>query len=239
VRLRHAAFVLPNLFTLASLLCGFLAVAASARGTPDDLYHAGLAILFGTIFDAFDGRVARLTRTQSLFGMQLDSLADLVTFGVAPAALAYAWALAPLGWVGAAVAFVWVAAGAIRLARFNVLALRAEGAPGTHIVGLPIPCAAALVVALSLFAFEGAPAAPLAVIMVTLSLLMVSAIPFPSFKTGVARRRTLFAVILVTVSGAAIWVRLSGWAVFLFLATLYVALGLVDALAPTRRARLS
>src|SRR5512135_1028120 len=98
---RRIAFVLPNAFTLGSLFCGFYSLTRSfGRGTPQELYAAALAILFAVFFDAFDGRVARLTGTQSAVGLELDSLADVVSFGIAPAALVYKWQLERLGLVG-------------------------------------------------------------------------------------------------------------------------------------------
>src|SRR2546422_10760021 len=95
--LRKLMFVLPNLFTVSSIFCGVYSITLSAgEPTGDNFYRAAVAIFFGSFFDAFDGRVARLTRTQSDFGVELDSLADVITFGVAPAILVYKWALA--GW---------------------------------------------------------------------------------------------------------------------------------------------
>src|SRR5271154_2210062 len=127
MRLRKALFVLPNLFTVSSIFCGFYALALCAGDPPGRYYQAGLAILFAIFFDAFDGRVARLTKTQSEFGMQLDSLADVVSFGAAPALLLYKWTLQPLGFWGLFLAFLFTACGALRLARFNLLANRHAG----------------------------------------------------------------------------------------------------------------
>src|SRR5712692_10371576 len=118
--LRKTFFILPNLFTLASLFCGFFAIASVATGgrtSIAQLYQAALAICFGFFFDLADGRVARLTKTQSSLGLQLDSLADLVTFGVAPALMMYRWGLDRLSariphvghYVGAVIAFLFVA----------------------------------------------------------------------------------------------------------------------------------
>jgi CDP-diacylglycerol--serine O-phosphatidyltransferase len=121
--LRKLMFVLPNLFTVSSIFCGVYSITVSAGETGGDgFYRAAIAIFFGNFFDAFDGRVARLTRTQSEFGVELDSLADVVTFGVAPAILVYKWALASLGTLGIVICAAYAACGAIRLARFNVLA---------------------------------------------------------------------------------------------------------------------
>src|SRR5258708_25141661 len=121
MKLRKLMFVLPNLFTLSSIFCGFYAITLCAgEASPSQLYQAALAIFFAMFFDGFDGRVARLTKTQSDFGIELDSLADVISFGAAPALLVYKWALLPLGFVGVFLAFVFVACGALRLARFNL-----------------------------------------------------------------------------------------------------------------------
>src|SRR3954471_2423525 len=125
MKLRKLMFVLPNLFTVSSIFCGFYALTLCAgAATPAQLYQAALAIFFAMFFDGIDGRVARLTRTQSDFGVELDSLADVMSFGMAPALLVYKWALAPLGFAGIFLAFAFATCGALRLARFNVMAHR-------------------------------------------------------------------------------------------------------------------
>jgi CDP-diacylglycerol---serine O-phosphatidyltransferase len=235
---RRIAAALPNLFTLAALFCGFYAIARSfGASTTEDLYAAALAILFGAFFDAFDGRVARLTRTESALGLELDSLSDVVTFGVAPASLLYNWGLAELGLAGLLICFAWIAAGALRLARFNVLAQREEGKPGPFIVGLPIPAAATFVVSLVVLAHHAGDglAAPawgsLAVITLVLSLLMVSRFRFRSFKAIQWRsRRTFGAVVLLVLSSIAVWIRLQGAYVFVGLIPLYIGLGVAETL---------
>ncbi|HEX9602767.1 MAG TPA: CDP-alcohol phosphatidyltransferase family protein, partial [Myxococcales bacterium] len=114
--LRKLMFVLPNLFTVSSIFCGVYSIMLSAgEATADNFYRASVAIFFGNFFDAFDGRVARMTKTQSEFGVELDSLADVITFGVAPAILVYKWALYELGFLGIAIAGIYAACGAIRL----------------------------------------------------------------------------------------------------------------------------
>src|SRR5262245_33500237 len=164
MKLRKLLFVLPNLFTVSSIFCGFYALTlCTGDASPAQLYQAALAIFFGIFFDGFDGRVARLTKTQSQFGMELDSLADVVTFGAAPALVVYRWALQPLGIVGIFIGFMFAACGALRLARFNVLALKEEaakkaapeasGTPKSHaagrfFVGLPIPLGAGVVISI-------------------------------------------------------------------------------------------
>src|SRR4051794_32552542 len=146
--LRKLMFVLPNLFTVSSIFCGVYSITLSAgEPTGDNFYRAAVAIFFGNFFDAFDGRVARLTRTQSEFGVELDSLADVITFGVAPAILVYKWALAGMGFGGMVICAIYAACGAIRLARFNVLA-HAESGTQRYFVGLPIPLAAGMLVSL-------------------------------------------------------------------------------------------
>ena len=116
---RKWLFVLPNLFTVSSIFCGIyaitLATGAQGENASLDFYRAAVAILFGMFFDGCDGRVARLTRTESDFGVQLDSLADVITFGAAPALLLYKWALWPLGFTGVFIAGVYASCGALRL----------------------------------------------------------------------------------------------------------------------------
>src|SRR3954466_16026415 len=129
--LKKTLFLLPNLITLSSIFCGFdsIRVAATANASEDDYYRAALLIVFAMFFDTLDGRVARMTKTQSAFGLQIDSLADVVSFGVAPSMLLYQWALHRLGTLGLVVAFVFTAMGAVRLARFNVLSTGDDGKP--------------------------------------------------------------------------------------------------------------
>lgn len=236
--MRRAAFVLPNLFTLSSLFCGFFSIAQSfGAGSTDELHAAAIAILYGAFFDAFDGRVARLTRTQTALGLELDSLCDVVTFGVAPASLVYNWGLERLGLVGMLISFVWIAAGALRLARFNVLAQRAEAKPGKYIVGLPIPMAAMVIVALVVLANQVGGEryilgqGSLALVVLGLSFLMVSRIRFRSFKDVKWRsRKTLGLILLLGVSSTAVWVGLRGAHVFLFLLAIYISLGIAETL---------
>ncbi len=200
--LRKAMFILPNLFTVSSIFCGFYgAVTAAAATGPSDLYRACIAILFAMVFDSVDGRVARLTRTQSDFGVQMDSLADVISFGAAPALVAWHWGLADFGTVGLLACFVYTACGAIRLARFNVMAADASG-PSSYFLGLPIPAAAGLLVATIIASLQagrsldGSQAwAP--VLMLGLGLLMVSNIRFPTFKATKMTKRAFAALMLV------------------------------------------
>lgn len=130
LNLRKSLFILPNLFTLASVFCGYYAITLAVENASNEaFYRAALLLVFAMLFDTIDGRVARLTRTQSAFGVQLDSLADVMSFGLAPAVLVYQWSLREFGIVGILLAFFYLACGTIRLARFNVLATEESGAP--------------------------------------------------------------------------------------------------------------
>lgn len=182
LRARQALFVLPNGITLAGMACGFWAVVSLAEGAPPET--AAWAIFAAMSFDLFDGRVARLTRTQSEFGTQLDSLADLVSFGLAPALLMFRIMEPQMGPVAFAVAMAYAAAAALRLARFNVLA---RAGPSKDFLGLPSPVAAATVVATTLGWESLTPLHSMAgpwVSLGALSLaaLMVSSIRYRSFK---------------------------------------------------------
>ena len=239
INLRKSLFILPNLFTLSSIFCGFYAVLLCAgSASDDDHYRASLLIIFAMFFDTIDGRVARLTRTQSAFGLQIDSLADVVSFGVAPAVLVYRWALQPLGLLAVVACFAFVACGAIRLARFNVLAMNASGVPkkpDKYILGLPIPGAAGILV--SLVAANHAVAGglssspvPILVVVFALSFFMVSTIRFRSLKDLRMSWRTLLLVGFALGSSIVLALKLHiafalGW-----LLVSYVAIGLVESI---------
>ncbi|MEW6586929.1 MAG: CDP-diacylglycerol--serine O-phosphatidyltransferase, partial [Nitrospirota bacterium] len=146
--MRKGIYILPNTLTLCGMFLGFYSILASIKG----LYlHASWAILLAGIFDGLDGWVARLTHSTTRFGIELDSLSDLVAFGVAPAVLLYKWALMPFGRVGWAAAFFFVACGALRLARYNVQMGSTESKAFT---GMPIPGAAGLLATLVIFYTE-------------------------------------------------------------------------------------
>jgi CDP-diacylglycerol--serine O-phosphatidyltransferase len=237
INLRKSLFVLPNLFTLSSIFCGFYAIVLCANvPTQDDLYRASLLIIFSMFFDMIDGRVARMTRTQSAFGIEIDSLADVISFGVAPAMLVYTWSLSELGTLGVVGAFAYLACGAIRLARFNVLATDTSGRPkkpSKYILGLPIPGAAGILVSLvaANHAVGGELAAariPVLVIMFALSFFMVSTIKFRSFKDLRFSLRTALLVLLAVGSGVVLAVKLHVAFALGWMLTSYVAIGLVE-----------
>ena len=233
VDLRKAMFVLPNLFTVSSIFCGFYAITLCLDSPlPVHLYRAALAIFFGMFFDMADGRVARLTRTQSEFGVQLDSLADVLSFGCAPAVLLYRWALHELGIAGIFVAFLYVACGALRLARFNVLAARGGGAT-KDFVGLPIPLAAGAVVAMVMTAYPfekpiAGGAAGVTAVTLTLALLMVSSVRYRAFKTVRPTKKTISLAFVVVLILTAISTQLGPWIALSILMLAYIADGLVE-----------
>jgi len=178
--------ILPNLFTTANLFFGFYSIVLSMK---ERYETAAWMILLSIIMDVLDGRVARLTKSSSDFGVQYDSLADLVSFGMAPAILSYKWVLYQAGRIGWLVGFMFVTCGALRLARFNVLASANES--GDYFVGYPIPAAASLIAAFYLFttAIGGLSAKVTEGIMLVLiiftSFLMISTIKYPAFKKRV------------------------------------------------------
>jgi CDP-diacylglycerol--serine O-phosphatidyltransferase len=238
IKLRKAMFVLPNLFTVSSIFLGFYALVLCANeATPLRLYQAAVAIVFAMVFDAFDGRVARMTKTQSDFGMQLDSLADVISFGAAPGLLVYKWALAPLGVLGTFLACAYVACGALRLARFNVLAARGDKGSGSFFVGLPIPLAAGTITALVIAHYkefgadpDAATRAPIAVVVLILSFLMVSTVRYRTFKDVHLSRRSLSAFIAVAGVGVAVGLTTRASFVLVVYMAAYLALGIVESI---------
>ncbi len=195
---QRGIYILPNLFTSANLFCGFYAIIAAIQGS---FVESAVAIMVAAIFDGLDGKIARVTRTVSQFGLEYDSLSDAISFGVAPGILVYLWALQPFGRVGWLGAFVFVACGTLRLARFNTLAGRVSG---EFFVGLPIPAAAFMVAAtvLLLDRLGGAGATKhvtIPVMIYVLSFLMVSTIKYHSFKKASLFKQMKFNVLVLIV----------------------------------------
>ncbi len=243
INLRKAMFVLPNLFTVSSIFLGFYAlVLCAGDATPQQLYQAALAIFFAQFFDAFDGRVARMTKTQSDFGVQLDSLADVISFGAAPALLVYKWALAPLGFVGLFVSFSFAACGALRLARFNVLAQRGDKSSSRFFVGLPIPLAAGAIVALVIAHYrqfgsttDASTRAPVAIVVLLLSFLMVSTIRYRTFKDLHLSPKSLAIFLFICVTGLAVGIATRASFVLVVYMAAYIAMGIAEALIARAR----
>src|SRR5262245_37142789 len=198
-RLRRGVFLLPSLFTVANLFCGYACVVYSTRA---DFDTAALFIGIAMVLDTLDGFFARLTNSSTAFGVELDSLADVVSFGLAPAILAFTWGLWPLKRLGWAAGFIYVTAAAMRLARFNIQT--AAATDKRYFVGMPSPAAAG-VIASTIYLFPDGPRdqqfafAALAMVVVP-ALLMVSTIRFRSVKAiDVGWRRSYFVLFLLAV----------------------------------------
>ncbi|MFP3869599.1 MAG: CDP-diacylglycerol--serine O-phosphatidyltransferase [Syntrophobacteria bacterium] len=180
-QVKRGIYLLPNLFTTANLFSGFFGIIATIN---QNFEIAAVAILVSCLFDILDGKVARFTGSNSRFGVEYDSLADLVSFGVGPALLVYLWALKPFGRLGWAAAFLFVACGALRLARFNI---QVNTVSKRNFVGLPIPAAACMVATTVLLFYsmgDGYSSKHFLLLAMTylLGFLMVSNIPYYSFK---------------------------------------------------------
>ncbi len=200
---RRGIYLLPNLFTTAALFAGFYAITAAVNGKFET---AAVAIFVAMLLDGVDGRVARLTKTQSAFGAEYDSLSDMVSFGLAPALVIYIWTLHELGKLGWLAAFIYTASGALRLARFNT---QVGIADKKYFQGLPSPSAAAIVAGSVWFGgdygLSGDTLAWAAAILTTLAgLLMVSNFRYHSFKEIDFHGKVPFIVLVVVVVGLAI-----------------------------------
>lgn len=229
---RRAKYILPNLFTLSSIGAGLYSIhlSTTAQGVADITLAAWLLVVC-MVCDALDGRVARMTRTETELGIQLDSLADAISFGVAPALLLYHWGLSQWGLLGLFVAFIYVACAVLRLARFNVLANQ-DVETKKYFLGLPTPLAAGTIVALVLahVAFTElattAEALSVAAVTVMLSGLMVSNVRYRTFKDVNLQGRTGLAAAVVVASAALGSVILKPSATFVLLMVAYIVLGL-------------
>jgi CDP-diacylglycerol--serine O-phosphatidyltransferase len=180
--LKKGIYILPNFFTSMNIFCGFYAIIASIDA---QFVNAAIAILIGGIFDLLDGKIARATNTTSRFGIEYDSLADLVTFGMAPSLMMILWVLKPMGRLGWVAGFLFMICGALRLARFNTKAGTPESS--SNFEGLPIPAAAAMTsVTVLLFSRLGIEPDSFRIIFLimlyALSFCMVSSIKYQSFK---------------------------------------------------------
>lgn len=227
------------MITLSSVFCGFYSMVLSSKAeAEDDFYRAALLLVFAMFFDMLDGRIARMTKTQSAFGLQIDSLADVMSFGAAPALLIYHWTLHQLGVLGILACFAFVACGAVRLARFNVLATDTTGSPakpGKYIVGLPIPGAAGVLVSIVVAnnAVQGAIGAAkyadvIVVVTVVLAALMVSTVRFRSFKDLTLNTRTVLLVTFAVGSSAIVLTQLKPAFVLVWLLGFYVLMGIFE-----------
>ena len=197
-RLRRGIYILPNLFTSMNIFFGFYAVIASIN---EKFVPAALAIIIAAVFDLLDGKIARATNTTSKFGVEYDSLADLVSFGLAPGLMMYMWALKPLGRMGWLAAFLFMVCGALRLARFNTMVGKISS---KHFLGLPIPAAAGMNAATVLFWNKlGLPIDAYRFLILgmlyVLAFLMVSTVRYNSFKNAALFSRMKFNVLVATI----------------------------------------
>lgn len=191
----RGALLLPSMFTVANMFCGWACIVYSMRG---DFMTAAPFIGIATVLDLLDGRIARATGSTSDFGVEFDSLADIISFGVAPATLVFAWALEPLGQLGWAVAFLWLTAAAVRLARFNV---QTKNSDKRYFVGMPSPAAAG-VPAATVFALPAGFLEPFnivgaLIVMLLPAVLMVSRVRFRSFNLLIPGRQRSYMTPLV------------------------------------------
>ncbi|MCD4689242.1 MAG: CDP-diacylglycerol--serine O-phosphatidyltransferase [Desulfuromonadaceae bacterium] len=196
--LRKGVYLLPNLFTTGTLFAGFYGIISTMNG---GYYVAAWFILVSAIFDVLDGKVARLTGTTSRFGVEYDSLADLVAFGVAPGLLMYSWALKPFGKLGWLAAFLYVVCGALRLARFNV---QVDTVESKRFLGLPIPAAASMVASCVLLFYHLGGSGSIRkvsvlILIYVLALLMVSNVRYYSFKDPELVKRQPFGFLVLLI----------------------------------------
>ena len=201
-RFRRGVYLLPSLFTLGNMFCGYACVVYAMRG---EFETAAPFIGFAFLLDGLDGRIARLTGGESEFGVQFDSLADIISFGIAPAVLSFTWGLQPLGRLGWAAGFMFVACAAMRLARFNIQ----HGGDKRYFVGMPSPAAAA-VPAATVYAYpwglyDYREALPVLLMVLLPAALMVSTMRFRSFKTfDLQNRKPYQALVIIAVAIAAV-----------------------------------
>jgi len=250
-RLRRGVYILPSLFTVANLLCGYYAILATLEGRVSDFDNAARAIGFAILFDSLDGRIARAMGTNSEFGKQFDSLADVVSFGMAPAFLAYAWGVRPLAFadyaegvhliqLGWLIGFFFLGCCAWRLARFNIQGMAAGS--NRNFVGMPTPAGAGIVAAV--IHFRPTPIQDVRISVLWLGLLVVtgvlmsSTIRYTSFKDiQWTRRWPSLAVVMIVALVGSIW--FFSQIALLLIATVYISHGVVFHLARFARHRLA
>jgi len=244
-KIKHTGLItIPSLFTMGNMGCGFFSILSAFGG---NYSRAGWLIFLAMIFDAFDGRVARLLKAESAFGVEMDSLADIISFCAAPAFLIYFLVLKQTTVFGAPIAFMYLLFGAIRLAKFNVMAQEGKGSK-QYFCGLPTPAAAAVLVSFaisySIFALDAnGRVLPflqvylphiyslIAFITIALSLLMVSNIPYAAFKGGFKKvsRKTSVAMLVLLVILIALLIKYPQDVVFIIF-SLYALVGVLMAM---------
>ena len=230
-RFRRGVYILPTLFTLGNMFCGYSCIVYAMRG---EFETAAPFIGYSIVLDMLDGRIARLTGSASDFGVEFDSLADVISFGIAPAILAFAWGLQPLGRLGWLAGFLFLTAAAMRLARFNIQS--AMGGDKRYFVGMPSPAAAG-VIAATVFAYpwgltDYRAALPALAMVLVPAALMISTIRFRSFKTIDLQSRRSYTIVLLLAAGIAL-IATHPRSVLVVLAYVYLASAFIG-LAVTR-----
>tara|TARA_B100000315_G_scaffold130524_1_gene120126 strand:- start:7908 stop:8687 length:780 start_codon:yes stop_codon:yes gene_type:complete len=222
-KFKKGIFIIPSLLTIFNVFCGFYAIVAAINGR---FYEAAVAIIIAGFFDILDGRVARLMNSSSEFGVQLDSLADIISFGLAPSILIYMWVLKPFGRLGWMAAFLFVLCGVLRLARFNI---QTQLAKSNYFIGLPTPAAAGfiattVIVTREIFSIEKLH--PLVIVggVYLLAFLMVSTIKYRNFKNLDLRDKKPFRIFLFSVLSIYIIAAIPQVALFL-MAVVYLLSG--------------
>jgi len=230
-RFKRGIYLLPNSLTIAGLFAGFYAIIAAMEGKFET---AIISVFIAMTMDFLDGSIARLTHTQSLFGTELDSLADIVSFGVTPGLIIYTWSLRYLGKIGWLIAFLFTASAALRLARFNAGVKLDDD---THFQGLPAPAAGGVLISFLWTCVENqwlgkTFAMPIALLTAFISLLMVSPLHYPSIKSLNFKGRVPFIAIL-TVLFALVGIALEPPRVLFFIFMVYSASPLIHLLSPS------
>jgi CDP-diacylglycerol---serine O-phosphatidyltransferase len=234
-RLRRGVYLLPSLFTMGNMFCGYLCVLFAIRG---EFAIAAPFIGVAVVLDMLDGRIARMTGTATAFGVEFDSLADVISFGIAPAVLTFMWGLQPLQRLGWAAGFIYLSAAALRLARFNIQSVKSTDK--RHFVGMPSPAAAGIPAATIFFyptpLRDPAWALIALALMVIPAALMVSTLKFNSFKTIDTQQRRSYKVLALVALVIAV-IQLHPSIVLLALAYLYMLSGVVGAVWTRLRRR--
>ncbi len=221
-------YLLPSFFTLGNIFCGFYSIISSINGS---YTRAAYLVIIAGFFDVFDGKIARATNSTSRFGVEFDSLADLVSFGVAPGILVYLWMLKPLGRMGWLAAFLFLVCGALRLARFNILV---DIVSNDRFIGLPIPCGAWMLASIVIFHehwFSPNQSHPalIAILVYLVAVLMVSNIKYRSSKNIKIKGKNPFKI-MVAASLALIIIASKPQITFLLMTSAYILFGLLEAI---------
>ncbi len=238
MKIKKGIYLIPSLLTTANVFCGFYAIVAIIN---DQFYRAAVAIIIAAIFDGLDGRISRLTDSDSDFGLEYDSLADLISFGIAPALLTYVWVLKPFGRIGWMAAFLFVICGALRLARYNT---KSSIIRDYHFRGLPIPAAGGVIASIvimmimtkDILSIEKIEPLIMVIIVYLLAFLMVSNIRYRSLKELELKKRRPFNILVFSVLFIYIIATIPEIMIFL-ITVLYALSGPVESIFFSRRSK--